>query len=673
LLAPLLVDGTPHWESKFPAEVWPAFEEFRNFLALVWDHLGLPEPTQAQFEIAHRLQYSADSVELDSIVRDYATEHQVSYEEAWSSVVAYLTDIPREDIVRAFRGIGKSYITAAFAIWRLMRNPRDEKILVISATGAKAKEFVDQVKGVLESMPLVQWLLDGPRERGSRRRDMADKFDVAGASNSQSYSVKAVGIDGQITGSRSTLIIADDIEIPKNSMTEEARQRILNKIRSDFGPIAKTEFGKGDIVFLGTPQTEESVYNVLVKEMGYSCFTIPARFPAAEKLDNYVLERKDTKERVNILAPYLRALHDAGQLNHLAPTDTRFSNDELLKSESKGRSQFALQYMLDTSLSDAERYPLKLHDLVIFATNPLKAPLTVQWGRHSDGLNVIRDIPNVGFSGDHYLRPLFIDSEWRPYEGRVLFVDPAGRGKDETAWAVLGQIGGTLYALEVNGHAGDPNEAMWKIALDAKKWNVNVVEVEPNYGQGMWMAAFKPILLQVWGNVQHTFLDPKAQKAHAQAKPEDRRTGTTVQESEWAKGQKEVRIIDTLEPVLTSHRLVLSEELARREALAEDPAYSLLYQLTHITRERGALAHDDRLEALAGAVNHFQRAVEIDADEARRGQLEAETEMELERFVSLFEDGGSVASLGFRQGITRRRGKHLTDEGEYEEVWQVRV
>ena len=73
-----------------------------------------------------------------------------------------------------------------------MRNPRDEKILVVSATGSKAKEFVAQTKGILESMDLVQWLLEGNRESGAARRDMADQFDVAGASLSQSYSVLRV-------------------------------------------------------------------------------------------------------------------------------------------------------------------------------------------------------------------------------------------------------------------------------------------------------------------------------------------------------------------------------------------------------------------------------------------------------------------------------------------------
>jgi hypothetical protein len=36
----------------------------------------------------------------------------------------------------------------------------------------------------------------------------------------------------------------------------------------------------------------------------------------------------------------------------------------------------------------------------------------------SNRQNVIHDIPNLGFAGDQLLRPLFMDDEWRPYEGR---------------------------------------------------------------------------------------------------------------------------------------------------------------------------------------------------------------------------------------------------------------
>ena len=615
MLDPLQLDGRPHWETDMPEDIHPAFEDFRNFLFLAWTHLGLPNPTIAQYEIAHRLQHGHDSTDSEHKNVD--------------------PNSPREDIIRCFRSLGKSYITSAYAIWRLMRNPRDEKIMVVSATGSKSKEFVAQTKGILESMPLVQWLLEGPRENGATRRDMADQFDVSSASLSQSYSVAARGITGQITGSRATLLIADDVEVERNSLTEEARQRIVRIVQNDFVPITKTEWGKGDIIFLGTPQTEESVYNVLVKEMQFDCFTIPVRYPTADKLGNYLLTNVNTGEELNILAHYLRQQYEDGEINSGQSTDTRFNEDELVGIEAKGRSAFALQYMLDTSLSDAERYPLKQFDLVTMSLSPLKAPLTVQWGRENDKENLVKDIPNIGFSGDHLLRPLFIDSEWEAYESKVLFVDPSGRGADETAWAIVAALNGLMYVLHVGGFTGDPTEAMTRIAMDCKKFDVNCVEIEPNYGQGMWIAAFNPILAKVWPG------------------------GCTVQESEWAKGQKELRIIDTLEPVMTQHRLVIDETLARNEARAEEHKYSLLYQLTHVTRDRGALRHDDRLDALAGAVAYYQRSMEQDVNQAAQAVRDSRMDDEIEDFMEFMETGHrrsysrGIRKDGYRTEVTR--------------------
>ena len=202
-----------------------------------------------------------------------------------------------------------------------------------------------------------------------------------------------------LTGSRSTLLIADDAEVERNSLTEDSRQRIIRVVQNDFVPITKTEHGKGDIIFLGTPQTEESIYNVLVKEMNFSCYTIPARFPAVDKLGNYRLTYVDSGEETNILASYLMKQFENDEITHGQPTDTRFGEDELLSIEAKGRSAFALQYMLDTSLSDAERYPLKQHDLQVMSLSPLKAPLQVQWGRENDKENYIRDIRTLGSLG----------------------------------------------------------------------------------------------------------------------------------------------------------------------------------------------------------------------------------------------------------------------------------
>lgn len=580
-------------------EVWPYFESFEEFLCLVWAHLRLPPPTRRQRRIAHRLQKANGG---------------------W------------EDIIRAFRGIGKSYITAAFVLWRLMRNPYDEKILVVSATGGKAKEFVAMVKSLLNSMDILSFLRGG-------RRDMADMFDVAGASISQSYSLKAASITGQITGSRATLIVADDIEIENNSKTEEARERLM-RATSEFEAI---KMPGADVVYLGTPQTEESIYNRLVIERGYSCYTIPARFPAQEKMKGYLLKRNDGTI-VNILADDLVNEFEAGLIKHGAPTDPeRFDDSELLLREAKGRSFFALQYQLDTSLSDAERYPLRTQDLIVFETNALKAPLTIQWGRDSDRKNVIQDIPNLGFTGDHLLRPLFLESEWRDYDGSLIYVDPSGRGKDETAWTVMKTLNGMFFVLKVGGHVGDPAEAMHLIAMDAKRFNVSEVTVEPNFGQGMWVAAFQPILAKVWPG------------------------GCTITESAWAKGQKEARIIDTLEPVMTQHRLVISESVLREDARedAESRNYSLLYQLTHITRERGALAHDDRLDSLAGAVAHFLRAMSQDVVQSRQAMLESEMEAEIEAYWESLED---PSWHGRRPSM---RGRQIAP-GEYQEVYLSR-
>jgi hypothetical protein len=569
-MTPLCLSGTdvPHW-AALPEADWAAFEDFPHYLTMVWEHLGLPEPTRRQLRIARMLQQ---------------------------------VDMADREIVRAFRGIGKSYVTSAFVSWRLLRNPRDEKVLVVSATGNKSKEFVDQLKGLLTNMPILSSIC--PRK--GIERDKADRFDVRGASNAQSHSVKAVGITGQVTGSRATLIVGDDLEIPENSKTEEARARIIAICR-EFDAIAKTEAGIGAVVLLGTPQTEESVYNRLVKELEYGCLTIPARFPTDEKMLSYVLKKNDGSE-VNILDPELLQESEEGTIAPGDITDDRFTNEELRKQESKGRAFFALQYQLDTSLSDAERYPLRQQDLIVLETSPLRAPMALSWGIDtSNKKNVIHDIPNLGFSGDQLLRPLFIDDEWRAYESKVIFVDPSGRGKDETAWAIVGVLNGLLYLFKVGAVRADPTRAMQEIALDARRYQVTMIEVEPNFAPGIWISAFQPILYKVWS-----------------------KGGATVLESEWAKGQKETRIIDTLEPVMTQHRLVVTESFLRSDVETEDRDYSFLYQLTHITRDRGSLVHDDRVDAVAGAVAHYQRAMAMDVDRAAQAMRDQEIDDAIE-------------------------------------------
>jgi hypothetical protein len=667
VLPSLKSNGRPHWETSWPQELWPLFEEFSLFLGAVWDHHGLPAPTEGQLEIALRLQYGKDSSELPAGSAGPAAH-------ALDATLPGAVKGPREDIVWVFRSAGKSYITAAFALWLLLRNPTHEKVLIISATRSKAAEFVDQLKGLVESMELCSWLLDGPRANGARRRDLAQQFDVAGSSLSQSYSVKAVGITSQITGSRATTVIVDDIETPENSKAEESRKNLIKTVQSDLGPVRKTEHGMGDLFVLGTPQTEESVYLYLIKSMGFSCFCIPARYPRSDKRGSYIIKTEGGLE-VDVLAPYLQAKHDAGLLKDWQVTDSRYSNDELIHLESKGRSTFLLQYMLDTSLADAERYPLKTKDIIAFSVHPEKAPLTIQWGRDKDRKNVLNDIPNLGFIGDYTVGPLFIDDEWRRYNCKVMFVDPAGTGKDETAWAIVGVLGGTYYLLELDAHQGDPDTAMRKCALAAKAWDVAAIEIEPNYAKGVWIAGFRRILGEVWRQALESEAKTRNLNALDIAALKERgdHHGCSVRESEWAKGQKETRIIGTMEPVMAAHRLVVSEAVLRREAAVSNRDYSFLYQLTHITGDRGALAHEDKLEAVSGAVAILTQHLGVDIALAKKAVEEDEMQQMVNQWSRWAEadmpmrDDGVVTVVG-------ASNRTLDPDWDYEEnvVYRVR-
>lgn len=561
----------------------PVAADFRNFLYLIWQHLNLPDPTRVQYQIAEFMQRG----------------HADSYDP--------LTG--RTDVIRAFRGVGKSYIACAYALWCLYKDPTNEKILVVSASSVKAKEFVAQAKGILMTFDLLRHLRPKDEQRNS-----FDRFDVRAASLSQSPSLKAAGISGQITGSRATRIIADDIEIETNARTEQARQTLMRSL-SEFEAIkvpVHYEDGElvrpaADVLFLGTPQTEESIYNRLIRDRGYKSFCIPARYPAVDKQNVYEIKTLDG-HTVNLLAPFVREDVDKDSTLANKPTDpTRFGEDDLISRESKGKAFFALQYQLDTTLSDADRYPLKQHDLIVMGVNATKAPITVQWGQDTDKKNIRGDIPNVGFTGDTFLGPLFADSEWRDYTGSILFVDPAGRGADETAWSIVKTLNGVLYVCRVGGHVGDINESYLKIARDAKHYDVNMIHIEPNFAPGVWIAGFQPVLAKVWPG------------------------GCTVEEAAWAKARKEQRIIDTLEPVMATHRMVVDESVARDDIL--------MYQLTHITRERGSLKHDDRVDSLAGAISYFQRVLEMDMASAARSIHEQELEDMLNDFLDTATSG----------------------------------
>jgi len=454
---------------------------------------------------------------------------------------------------------------------------------VVSASKTRADDFSTFTKRLITEMDILKHLTPRSDQRGSNV-----SFDVAPAKAAHSPSVKSVGITGQLTGSRADYIISDDCESLNNSLTQSMRDKLTDNVK-EFEAVLSPS---GKIIFLGTPQSDMSVYNDLPTR-GYETRIWTARNP--EKLKAYRYENK--------LAPFIKE----GKFGELEPIDPeRFDDLELKEREaSYGRSGFALQFMLDTTLSDKERYPLKLSDLVVMDINNDVAPVKLAWAGSPE--YICEDLPSVGFTGDKYYKPMFKSEDFGDYKGSVMSIDPAGRGQDELAIAIVKQLGGNLFVQNCTGLSGGYTESnLTKIATLARDTKVNVIIVESNFGDGMFTQLLKPVVQRYYP--------------------------VTIEEVNHTK-QKELRIIDTLEPVMNQHRLVVSPQLIRQDFDTTDPNYQLFYQLTRITKDRGSLRNDDRLDALAIAVAYWVEQMAIDSENQLQDHREQLLKQDLEKFL----------------------------------------
>lgn len=522
--------------------------DFRSFLFLVWKFLNLPDPTPVQYDIAK-----------------------------------YLMNSPKRCVIEAFRGVGKSWITSAYVLWLLYNDP-NRRIMVVSASKPRADAFTLFTRRLISEIPELQHL--EPR-RG--QRDSLVSFDVNGASTDQSPSVKSVGITGQLTGSRADIIIGDDIEVLNNSSTQDARDK-LSELVKEFDAILKP-LPTSQVLYLGTPQTEMSLYNTL-EERGYEIKVWCAEKPTTEEVAQYKGRLADIILNMPI---------EAGE-----PTDPlRFAKSDLNERRlSYGKAGYALQFMLNTSLSDLQKYPLRHSDFILDEINDKLAPQDYSWSNASDDRE--KDLPLTGLAGDRFYRPSWRSSERGIYTGKVLVVDPSGRGKDETSVTVTYFLNGYVFLRKVKGFRDGYSERTLKaIAQMAKTFQVNEVVIEGNFGDGMFIQLFKPVCKRIY----------------------------PVNITEFkAFGQKERRIIDTVEPILSQHRLVVDPRVVKEdhEDTEQEPQYGLMYQLARITHERGSLRQDDRIDNLAIAMDYWNGQMDADASENVRKSREEALNAELD-------------------------------------------
>ena len=560
---------------------------FPLFLTLVWKSLDLPRPTRAQIAIAR-----------------------------------YLQDGPKRLQIQAFRGLGKSWIAAAFTLWILFRD-RDKKIMVVSASKQRADDFTIFCQKCLIE---ISWLNHLTPQDDDQRWSRVS-FDVRGCRPAQSPSVKSVGITGQLTGSRADLIIFDDVEVPSNSATDLMREKLLQLVTEGESVLTPKEDSR--IIFLGTPQTTFTIYRTL-RERNYKPFVWPARYP--KSLVGYE----------DILAEDLQRDIDEQGLDKLSwtPTDTRFSEINLLEREqSMSRSNFMLQFMLDTSLSDALKFPLKLSDFSVLSLDPARGPSDLVWGADKETL---LDLPAVALPGDRWHRPK-ATGEFIPWNETITAVDPSGRGKDETVSIILSQINGFIYIRDIYAtQDGYSDTTLREILRRSKQFGSKTCLIESNFGDGAIMELLKKHAIEM-------------------------KVGMNFEETR-ATTRKEDRIIDTLEPVLNQHRLVIDQRLITWDyqsnndmAPEERLPRMLMYQLTRMCREKGAVKHDDRVDALALGVKYFQDILAISSREA----LIQEKRQEWDRMINTFIEQPTLATDMLVAGKSFSNVEDITDGGVY--------
>lgn len=511
--------------------------------------------------------------------------------EIQQDIADFLASDYKLKMVQAQRGQAKTTITACYAVWKLIHDPAT-RVLIVSAGDNMATQIAFWVIQIIQNMPELACLRPDVSQ-GDRASVKA--FDVHRTLKGydKSPSVACIGITANSQGYRADVLIADDIESAKNSQTAVQRERIAH-LTKDFSSICST----GEIIYLGTPQSNDSVYNSLPGR-GFEIRIWPGRYPTAEELPNYkeylaplILERIEAD-------PSLQTgggpSGDRGK-----PIDPVLLNEDTLtaKEIDQGRAYFQLQHMLDTKLMDEDRYPLKSRDLVFLPLAPDRTSLHINWSRSMDR----RIIPPQGFplQDDYYLGTA-TGEEYGYYTGTHMYVDPAGGGKngDELAWAVTKFLAGRIYLIASGGIPGGFTEDKLKKLTDVViKHKPRAIEVEQNFGNGAF--------LQIWS--------PVLNKATAAA---DFKCGIT---EVWESGQKELRIIDILEPIISSQRLVIDPDIIREDwasvqkyPVEKRATYSLFFQLSRLTRDKGSLGHDDRLDALAGSCRFWVDALALDS------------------------------------------------------------
>jgi len=563
-----------------------------------------------------------------------------------TDIAIFMANGPRLRMIMAQRGEAKSTLAALYAVWRIIQRP-STLVLVVSAGEKQASEVAYLIIRLIMHWDILEYLRP---DKMAGDRVSVEAFDVHHALKglNKSPSVANVGITANLPGKRSDLLIADDVESPKNSQTSTSRAW-LKQTTKEFSSICT----HGDILWLGTPHHKDSVYNSLPGR-GVMIRIWPGRFPTYEEAEKY-------GER---LAPSiierLRADPSLGGGAGLdgtrgKPTDPdRYTEDDLIEKElDKGPEDFQLQHMLDTSLVDAMRQQLKLSDLVVANFDMDMIPEVLAWNPSpATEAELSADFAVPGTRMFHPVVPPGVG--FVPASDVFMYVDPAGGGSDEIGYGVSCAVGPYIHSLDVGGLRGgltdDNAETLCQII---EEFGVKDIEVEKNMGHGLFESALQ------------AEIDKRAH-GYGEFKPRPKLKGVGIRGS-YSTGQKERRIIDSLVSPMQRHRVILHRRVFesdikynKQHSIEKRTGYSLFSQLSNITTDRGSLTHDDRVEAFAGSIRRWKAVLAQDEHKAAEKRALSEAREYMQNPMG-YDDPDfakrNTTARGTRRIVHNRRGR----------------
>lgn len=516
-----------------------------------------------------------------------------------ADIAHYMQVGPRKRMVAAQRGEAKSTLAALYAVWRLIQDQRC-RILIVSGAEKQASDVANLIIRMLENWPLLCYL-KADASRGDRTSFEGYDIHCDLKPLDKSASVACVGVTASLQGKRADLLIPDDIETTKNGLTQIQREQLL-MISKDFAAICT----HGDTLYLGTPQTKDSIYKTLPGR-GFEVRVWPGRIPNEEMQERY----GDT------LAPYILDLIAQGYKRTGFGIDGtlgecsdkgRYNEEDLIEKELDfGPEGFQLQYMLDTTLSDALRTRIKLSDCLIYSGSHDAAP---DWLSYIADRRYIYGEEHEGIRGQTLYFPSAYGDMLLPYKHKLMVIDPAGCGGDEISYAAGGAANSYIHMFSTGGFQGGVSTDNIDKVLDlCIEMGINDIFVESNMGHGT-------VEMLVLNRIRERKL-----------------IGIGVRGG-YNTAQKERRIIDTISPVTRRHRLVVHARALEDDMRACLPysrdrrwLYSAFQQLQSITYDRGSLAKDDRADAIAMLVaelnGHLVEDEKVSAEKERQKQAQA--------------------------------------------------